>query len=438
MAVKAEIVSKDTIKPSSPTPDHLRDFKISLLDQLAPPSFYIPILLFYSASDINAFDSDFETISHKLKASLSHVLTLYYQFCGRLKGNSIIECNNEGVLFIESRVPIELSNIFEAPQLHDITELFPFDPYNPGTEHKENMAVQLNQFTCGGIAVGACFSHKVADGSTAALFLNAWASTSNGKGNNVVAPPQMAEATLLFPPRNIEVDMMTRGMVGHKNIVTKRFMFNETNISRLRQKLGCCNFNPTRVEAVTALVWKSSLAAAKATSGEQRFPASMMSHAVNIRSRMASMLSKHSIGNLWQQAVSPLVEVKGEVGLHDLVEIVRNTIRKIDGDYISKLQSVEFVKVIESLKEARTMASKKGIPCYSFSSWIRFGFYELDFGWGKPSYVRTIGVPIKNVVILMSTKDGNGIEAWVTLATHDMVEFERNPELLDFASFDPI
>ncbi|KAK7350253.1 hypothetical protein VNO77_08612 [Canavalia gladiata] len=74
MVVKAEIVSKDTIKPSSPTPHHLRDFKISLLDQLAPPSFYVPVLLFYSAI------TDFKTVSNKLKASLSDVLTIYYHF----------------------------------------------------------------------------------------------------------------------------------------------------------------------------------------------------------------------------------------------------------------------------------------------------------------------------------------------------------------------
>ena len=50
MVVKAEIVSKDTIKPSCATPDHVQHLKLSLLDQLAP-SFCVSILLFYSASD---------------------------------------------------------------------------------------------------------------------------------------------------------------------------------------------------------------------------------------------------------------------------------------------------------------------------------------------------------------------------------------------------
>lgn len=245
----------------------------------------------------------------------------------------------------------------------------------------------------------------------------------------------MEEGAQVFPPRKIEMDLIG-GMMGQKSIATKRFVFNRTNISRLKQKLGSFDFTPTSVEAVTALIWKSSLEAAKASSEEGKIPASMVSHAVNIRSRMAQTLSEHSTGNLWQQAVSPVVEVEGEVRLGDLCERVRETIRKIDGNYVSKLQGDEFYKVMESLKEARRMAAEKGVPCFSFSSWMRFGFYETDFGCGKPSYVRTIGVPIKNVVILMGTKVGDGMEAWITLTSRDMVHFEQNPELLKFLSFD--
>jgi len=243
----------------------------------------------------------------------------------------------------------------------------------------------------------------------------------------------MEEGALVFPRRKIEMDL-TGGMMG-KNIVTKRFVFNRSNISRLKQKVGSFDFTPTRVEAVTALIWRSLLEAAKASSEEGKFPACMVSHAVNIRSRMASTLSEHSMGNLSRQAISPVLEVEGEVGLRDLGERVRETIRKVDGNYLSMLQGDEFYKVMESLNEVKTMA-EKGVPCYSFSSWVRFGFYETDFGWGKPCYVRTIGVPIKNVVIFMATKAGDGIEAWITLTTRDMVHFEQNPELLQFVSFD--
>ncbi|MED6217312.1 hypothetical protein PIB30_016501 [Stylosanthes scabra] len=436
MAAKPDFSSKHIIIPSSPTPNHLREFKISLLDQLAPP-LYIPIVLFYSAYDFNPSDLDFKTISEKLKSSLSKVLSIYHPFCGRVKDNSTVECDDSGILFIESKVTTDLSHILNNPQVHEITQLLPFDPYNPqlaDQENKElratNMAVQLNEFTCGGIAIAACFSHKIADGATTATFLKSWAEIASGRGN-IAASSSEIDAAMVFPPKDIKLDI-TRGMVGlgKTEIVTKRFIFDKANLSKLKDQFG--SFNPTRVEAVTALIWKSALEAKRVNSSSGLHSASMMSHAVNIRDRMNPPLSKNMLGNFWQQSISPIMEFNGEVRLLDLANMVRETIRKVDADFICKLQGDGFVKIIESLMEAKRMVAQKGIPGYGFSSWVRFGFYEADFGWGMPSWVCTIGVPIENVIILMATRDGDGIEAWVTLNKLDMVEFECNPELLKF------
>ena len=59
LEVKVEVFHKERIAPSSPTPDHLRNFSISILDQFSP-SVYIPLILFYpnnseshEASDID-------------------------------------------------------------------------------------------------------------------------------------------------------------------------------------------------------------------------------------------------------------------------------------------------------------------------------------------------------------------------------------------------
>ena len=107
--VQVEIVSKATIKPSSPTPNELKHYKFSLLDEMAPPpSIYVPVVLFYSASE-----KDLPQVSQKLKTSLSEVLTLYYPLCGRIKGNKsnlYVDCNDEGVLYLEARVPSKLSD----------------------------------------------------------------------------------------------------------------------------------------------------------------------------------------------------------------------------------------------------------------------------------------------------------------------------------------
>ncbi|KAM2888027.1 hypothetical protein FF1_011815 [Malus domestica] len=66
MQMKIEIVSEDQCKPSSPIPDNLKSYKLSLLDQIAP-MFYVPVILFYSAPE----NIDDTTIVDKLKNSLS-------------------------------------------------------------------------------------------------------------------------------------------------------------------------------------------------------------------------------------------------------------------------------------------------------------------------------------------------------------------------------
>lgn len=46
MAINVKILEKETIKPSSPTPLHLRNLTLSFNDQFEP-DIYVPLLLFY-------------------------------------------------------------------------------------------------------------------------------------------------------------------------------------------------------------------------------------------------------------------------------------------------------------------------------------------------------------------------------------------------------
>ncbi|XP_057745247.1 stemmadenine O-acetyltransferase-like [Arachis stenosperma] len=450
MMPKLDIVSiKVMVKPSSPTPNHLRDFKISLVDEMAPP-IYIPIILFYSATDINSSfgTHDVETISNKLKVSLSKVLTLYYPFCGRFKctSPSSVDCNDEGVPYIECKFPTNLIDILKRSQ-SQMQELLPFDPYNNVSssldhnddKHKVTMAVQLSEFKCGGIALGVCLSHKVADGEATSSFLNAWAKTAKGLFNQV-DPPQM-DAALIFPPRGIEwaiTSLMVGG--GNEKLVTKCFLFSPTDLSRLRARFG--SFNPTRVEAVTALIWKSAIQVAKgSSSGECNrtcYKASMVCHAVDIRNRMVPPLPKNLFGNLWLYSISELVDLGdggyGTEELCDLVGMVRNAVRETSAGYSDMLlQGDGLDEFDEFFKEARLRVAENLVACCGFSSWTRFGFYEVDFGWGKPIKVRNINLPMKNVTYLIPTRTGDGIEAWVTMTEPDMDEFQRNSDLLQFA-----
>lgn len=132
---------------------------------------------------------------------------------------------------------------------------------------------------------------------------------------------------------------------------------------------------------------------------------------------------------------TPMLTKKGkkELGLNDLAGEIRRSIREIDSNYIRTLQG-DVPKVFKSLNE-RYQQFIKGIhDCYVFSSWASFPFYETDFGWGNPTWVCTTSVRIKNGVVLLSSKGGDGIEAWVNLAEQHMAAFEQDPDVMKFVS----
>ena len=56
-------------------------------------------------------------------------------------------------------------------------------------------------------------------------------------------------------------------------------------------------------------------------------------------------------------------------------------------------------------------------------------------GGENPVWVSSGIVSGRNLIVFEDTKCGNGIQAWVTLDPKVMVLFERDQELLSFASF---
>ncbi|CAB4294802.1 unnamed protein product [Prunus armeniaca] len=191
MKVEVEVISKEIIKPSSPTPDHLRHYQFSFLDQIAP-QVYNPLLLFY---EHNAKTQPNSTeISNHLKTTLCEVLNLFYPLAGRIKNNQFIHCNDEGIPFLKARVlDCTLSDVLNNPipgelnkfmpvELDDITNSFP-------------LGVQLNIFQCGGFAIGQCISHKIADGLSYFMFSKIWAAIARGDQANI-NPPEFVSSTL--------------------------------------------------------------------------------------------------------------------------------------------------------------------------------------------------------------------------------------------------
>ncbi|XAR50296.1 Vinorine synthase [Bertholletia excelsa] len=423
MAFKVEIISKEMIKPSSPTPPHLKTLTLSFLDQIVPPV-YVPLIFFYSS-----YKSDRVPRFESLKQSLANTLNRFYPLAGRLRDDAHVDCNDTGAEYAEALVHADLRHVLEDPKDDDLKKLLPVDSYAGGGEVL--LAVQANIFQCGAAAVAVCVSHKVADGSSLVAFVNAWAAETRGSGHTAVEP--RFDLASIFPPRGDLCGFRpTAGMTKEK-VVTRRFVFDKVVLGKLKAAAAAAEgsqvTDPTRVEAVSAFIWKQvcsdvEMMEVARISSRKIYAAN---HAVNLRPRMSPPLTESSIGNLWRvaTAVSPLETPKT---YHGLVTQLRTAIKKMDGEYVKSLMSGN--AYLEYLRRMSEPVARGEVEFCSFSSWCRFPAYQADFGWGTPAWVSTTTMPFKNVVILMNTRCGEGIEAWVSLLEEDMAVFERDSELI--------
>lgn len=77
-------------------------------------------------------------------------------------------------------------------------------------------------------------------------------------------------------------------------------------------------------------------------------------------------------------------------------------------------------------------SKEKEASAFVFSSWCKFGYYNVDFGWGKPQLVSPAQIPLKNLFFFLDQKEGDGVEVWATMEAEDIIKFEQDQELLSY------
>ncbi|XWS59303.1 hypothetical protein CRYUN_Cryun08bG0110200 [Craigia yunnanensis] len=78
---------------------------------------------------------------------------------------------------------------------------------------------------------------------------------------------------------------------------TRTFVFDEKSIDALKSKVKSKRLeHPTRVQALTAFIWKYAMLASRSASGISK--PSMCSHIVNLRRKLEPQLPDYSVGNV--------------------------------------------------------------------------------------------------------------------------------------------
>ncbi|KAJ4718860.1 vinorine synthase-like [Melia azedarach] len=179
---------------------------------------------------------------------------------------------------------------------------------------------------------------------------------------------------------------------------------------------------PTRFEAISTLILGSLINVAT-TRERDEFTATQLAAVIpiNLRNKMNPPLPPQSIGNLLIVAI-PRLPMDKRIDYNYLAGKLHESIRKAVDQYKANVHEAEVI-------EGGLLKSK----IFAVSDWSRLPYYEADFGWGNPMWVCVAGEN-EQAAILLQTSDGEGIEAWITLPSEEMANFEKDPQVLAYAS----
>ena len=110
----------------------------------------------------------------------------FYRLTGRLRKNKNdgaieINCNTQGVLFVEVQTFLVLTNFKNYKSNIELRKMvIPTCDYSKGLSSFPLFMVQFTRFKCGGVCMGIATHHHVNDGSACAYFVNSWTRIARG------------------------------------------------------------------------------------------------------------------------------------------------------------------------------------------------------------------------------------------------------------------
>ncbi|GMI65636.1 hypothetical protein like AT3G26040 [Hibiscus trionum] len=435
------ITSKEMVKPSSEEVYLRKPFSLSFFDQIIP-SCYTPVMFFYTKPN----DSHLETAETLagLKKSLSKALNQYYPLSGRTIDNRCIGSYDKGVPYVEARVKGCLADCVAQTEQEWVNQLLPSQPFcSIPTSTSPQLAIQINVFDCGGIAIVMCCSHKVMDAVTISTFIKSWAAFNRGSDGEIPDPDMLHIGSRLFPP----LESIPQNYLSSMESLlfqegwrrTRRFVFDDNAISALKfQAKSKRSEHPTRTVALVAYLWKYGMLASRVASGRSK--PSVLTQTVNLRPRLNPRLPQYAIGNLFGTVVSTYNSTDRDIELDQLAYLVREAI-DIFNDQIPRLQSGDMVKFMNDQNNPATDFGAQGeVDNFYCTSWLNTLDGNLvDFGWGEPTSLSVWRSESRyysffEMFILKDMGKDKGIEAVITLDAKTMDVFEHNSEFLAFAS----
>ncbi|XBJ13404.1 hypothetical protein VPH35_005583 [Triticum aestivum] len=155
----------------------------SHLDLLVP-RFHTPSVYFYRRPvEIAAMEGFFD--GERMWQALAEALITFYPMAGRLardkEGRVEIDCNGEGVLFVEADAPDStIADYGDFAPTMELSRLIPAIDYTQEISSFPLVVLQVTYFKCGAVSLGVGTQHHVADGMSGLHFINSWSDLCRG------------------------------------------------------------------------------------------------------------------------------------------------------------------------------------------------------------------------------------------------------------------
>ncbi|KAF3639899.1 Agmatine coumaroyltransferase-2 [Capsicum annuum] len=374
-----------------------------------------------------------------IELGLRKALAIYREWGGRLGedeyGNRVIFLNDEGVRFVEASASSTLDQVMPFEPSPSLLNLHP-----SLKDVKELVQVQLTRFTCGSLVVGFTAHHSVADGHSTSNFLVAWGQACRGLR---VSPLPLHDRTI-FTPRNPPliqyqhkgVEFMSKSKKEHslnevhhisEDMVVHKVHFTIEFLAELKARASSLNRNNkpySTFESLLAHLWRA-ITKARGLSG---FESTQIRISVNGRTRLNPKVPNEYFGNLvlWAFPTTKVKDLLREP-LPYATKLIHDAISKVNNDYFRSL--IDFANTNakeEHLVPTADMTKHILSPNIEVDSWLRFPFYDLDFGTGCPYIFMPSYFPTEGMMFLLPSFIGDGsIDVFVPLFEDKLSTFKK-------------
>ncbi|XP_070048315.1 acetyl-CoA-benzylalcohol acetyltransferase-like [Nicotiana tomentosiformis] len=416
----------------------------------------MPLVLFYPHNPINSSYTlnymvqqlTLNYMVQQLEESLSRILTHVYPVAGRFsESKRSINCQDQGITFIKANVNYQMDDFLQQARTNFDLQLH-FWPQGIKNVDATNlftiplMVVQITIFQCGGFALSMSTAHPAIDGWTSFTFIY--------EGSKVCKLGISAEninfmsfnLVNIFGPRDISKMFKPSAIFPGKRLdtklVAKKFVIDEVSLLKLRDKLTNCNnsgvlsFKPSRVEMITAILWRALLRASQAISG--KWKPSLMSFPLNLRGKLKYPEAYNPFGNFIIEIPITFEPKVTDMALQDFIILIREKVQKII-NYCDVASADDVVDMVANLYNesygGREWGANDDFEEFTCSSLCRFHMQEADFGWGNPSLMH-FGSRHNQVFWLYSTQCGTSIAVQMDLKENYMDFIERDQDFLAF------